>query len=72
MTQALINLDLVLVYNGSSTFFRDDQLLPYTEYEYQVGSNVTCDILVLKRHSIRFSFFPPPLVFLELFFTLRS
>ncbi|XP_040553357.1 usherin isoform X5 [Gallus gallus] len=38
MTQALINLDLVLVYNGSSTFFRDDQLLPYTEYEYQVWS----------------------------------
>ncbi|XP_065600248.1 usherin [Cyrtonyx montezumae] len=38
MTQTLLNFDLVLVYNGSSTFFRDDQLLPYTEYEYQVWS----------------------------------
>ncbi|XP_009864107.1 PREDICTED: usherin-like [Apaloderma vittatum] len=37
-TQAHINLDLVLVYNGSSTSFRDDKLLPYTEYEYQVWS----------------------------------
>lgn len=36
-TQAHINLDLSLVYNGSSTSFKDDKLLPYTEYEYQVG-----------------------------------
>uniref|UniRef100_A0A8C6NEI0 Usherin n=1 Tax=Melopsittacus undulatus TaxID=13146 RepID=A0A8C6NEI0_MELUD len=35
-TQAHINLDLALVYNGSSNSFRDDKLLPYTEYEYQV------------------------------------
>lgn len=36
-TRAHINLDLALVYNGSSTSFNDDKLLPYTEYEYQVG-----------------------------------
>ncbi|KAM9016840.1 usherin [Ara ararauna] len=35
-TQAHINLDLALVYNGSSNSFKDDKLLPYTEYEYQV------------------------------------
>uniref|UniRef100_A0A8B9CDD6 Usherin n=1 Tax=Anser brachyrhynchus TaxID=132585 RepID=A0A8B9CDD6_9AVES len=37
-SQAHVNLELVLVYNGSSAFFRDDQLMPYTEYEYQVWS----------------------------------
>uniref|UniRef100_A0A663LW22 Usherin n=1 Tax=Athene cunicularia TaxID=194338 RepID=A0A663LW22_ATHCN len=37
-TQVHINLDLALVYNGSSTSFKDDKLLPYTEYEYQVWS----------------------------------
>ncbi|XP_055581897.1 usherin [Falco cherrug] len=37
-TQAHVNLDLALVYNGSSTSFKDDKLLPYTEYEYQVWS----------------------------------
>lgn len=36
-SQAHVNLELVLVYNGTSAFFRDDQLMPYTEYEYQVG-----------------------------------
>lgn len=40
MTQAHVNLDLALVYNGSSTSFKDDKLLPYTEYEYQVGTEV--------------------------------
>lgn len=35
--QGHVNLDLALVYNGSSTSFQDDKLLPYTEYEYQVG-----------------------------------
>lgn len=39
-TQAHVNLDLTLVYNGSSTSFKDDKLLPYTEYEYQVGIEV--------------------------------
>uniref|UniRef100_A0A8B9SU76 Usherin n=1 Tax=Anas platyrhynchos TaxID=8839 RepID=A0A8B9SU76_ANAPL len=37
-SQAHVNLELVLVYNGTSAFFRDDQLMPYTEYEYQVWS----------------------------------
>uniref|UniRef100_A0A8B9DBN8 Usherin n=1 Tax=Anser cygnoides TaxID=8845 RepID=A0A8B9DBN8_ANSCY len=37
-SQAHVNLELVLVYNGSSAFFRDHQLMPYTEYEYQVWS----------------------------------
>ncbi|NXU70580.1 USH2A protein, partial [Oreotrochilus melanogaster] len=37
-TQAQINLDLALVYNGSSTSYKDDNLMPYTEYEYQVWS----------------------------------
>ncbi|NXO10183.1 USH2A protein, partial [Oriolus oriolus] len=37
-TQAHVNLGLSLVYNGSSTSFKDDKLLPYTEYEYQVWS----------------------------------
>lgn len=36
VTLEQLNLDLVLVYNGSSTFFKDATLLPFTEYEYQV------------------------------------
>ncbi|XP_042331708.1 LOW QUALITY PROTEIN: usherin [Sceloporus undulatus] len=32
------NLDLVLIYNGSSTSFKDTTLLPFTGYEYQVWS----------------------------------
>ncbi|KAK9412020.1 usherin [Crotalus adamanteus] len=30
--------NISLVYNGSSTSFKDDTLLPFTEYEYQVWS----------------------------------
>ncbi|EMP31184.1 Usherin [Chelonia mydas] len=37
-THTHINLDLVLVYNGTLTSFKDAKLLPYTEYEYQVWS----------------------------------
>ncbi|KYO43601.1 usherin isoform J [Alligator mississippiensis] len=37
-THTHINLDLVLVYNGSLTSCKDVSLLPYTEYEYQVWS----------------------------------
>uniref|UniRef100_A0A8D0L665 Usherin n=1 Tax=Sphenodon punctatus TaxID=8508 RepID=A0A8D0L665_SPHPU len=37
-TKSQVNLDLVLVYNGSLTTFKDAKLLPYTEYEYQVWS----------------------------------
>ncbi|KAI1240568.1 hypothetical protein IHE44_0008996 [Lamprotornis superbus] len=40
-TQAHVNLDLSLVYNGSSTSFKDDKLLPYTEYEYQLSEGTT-------------------------------
>nr|XP_056708935.1 usherin [Euleptes europaea] len=37
-TPSQLNVDLVLVYNGSSTSFKDAKLLPFTEYEYQVWS----------------------------------
>lgn len=36
VTYGHLNLDLALVYNGSSTSFKDSKLLPFTEYEYQV------------------------------------
>ncbi|XP_028580478.2 usherin [Podarcis muralis] len=38
VTLEQLNQDLVLVYNGSSTSFKDATLLPFTEYEYQVWS----------------------------------
>ncbi|KAJ7341076.1 hypothetical protein JRQ81_004780, partial [Phrynocephalus forsythii] len=38
MTPNQGNLDPVLVYNGSSSSFKDATLLPFTEYEYQVWS----------------------------------
>ncbi|XP_039386307.1 usherin [Mauremys reevesii] len=37
-THTHIHVDLVLVYNGTLTSFKDTKLLPYTEYEYQVWS----------------------------------
>uniref|UniRef100_A0A8D2ISK6 Usherin n=1 Tax=Varanus komodoensis TaxID=61221 RepID=A0A8D2ISK6_VARKO len=37
-TPSQLNQDPVLVYNGSSTSFKDVLLLPFTEYEYQVWS----------------------------------
>ncbi|XP_053139313.1 usherin [Hemicordylus capensis] len=37
-THSQLNLDVTLVYNGSSTSFKDAKLLPFTEYEYQVWS----------------------------------
>ncbi|XP_060102758.1 usherin [Heteronotia binoei] len=37
-TASQLPVDLVLVYNGSATSFKDSRLLPFTEYEYQVWS----------------------------------
>ncbi|KAH0622701.1 hypothetical protein JD844_025231 [Phrynosoma platyrhinos] len=35
-TPSQLNLDLLLIYNGSSTSFKDTMLLPFTGYEYQI------------------------------------
>lgn len=53
-THTHINLDLVLVYNGSLTSCKDVSLLPYTEYEYQVWNGISKQVGIYSN-SLNFS-----------------